>query len=509
MLETLTQGFRRARDRFAGITQLSEENVADALRDVRMSLLEAHVDLGIAREFLDKVGKRCEGERVKTRSAKRTGGLHVTPGDHFTKACYDELVALMGEAEPFEPKPGRTRTLMMVGLQGTGKTATCAKLARWLAQHGERPLLVAADVHRPAAREQLRVLGEQIGVPVFSREGDDAAEICSEALAHAREQGLHTVILDTAGRLQIDEPMMAELEEVVARTTPDFITLVCDSMMGREAVNVARGFAERFALDGLILTKLDADARGGAALAIRAATGVPIRFITTGEGSDRLESFRPEGLASRILGMGDVVGLVQDFEQVVDTEQAEADAERMLKGQFTLSDFLTQLRTLQKMGPLKDMMEKLPGVSDMVPEGISVDPKQLKRIEAMILSMTQEERARPDILDDSRQERVARGSGTPRRELSDMLKRFGAMRDLMGQVGKAGPGVLGRVPGLGKMFGGGARGLPGGLDPAELGELGLGQPANRHAARAQKADARRNKRRQMRKHKRKGKKKRK
>ena len=505
MLETLTQGFRRARDGFQGITRLTEDNVAEALRDVRLSLLEADVDLEIVREFLEKVGERCADEHVRTRSR---GGQRVSAGDHFTKACYDQLVELMGSAEPLEPQKRGVRSVMMVGLQGTGKTSTCAKLARWLAQQGERPLLVAADVYRPAAREQLRVLGEQIGVEVYSREDDDAPEICAAGLEHARAQGFNTVILDTAGRLQIDEPMMQELEQVVERTRPEFITLVCDAMMGRETVNVARGFAERLELSGLILTKLDADARGGAALAIRAATGVPIRFIATGEGTDRLESFRPEGLASRILGMGDVVGLVQDFEQVVDAEQAEADAERLLKGQFTLGDFLTQLGTLQKMGPLKDMMAKLPGISDVMPEGVDVDAGQLKQVEAMILSMTPQERARPEILDDSRLDRVAQGSGTKRADLHEMLKRFRTMRDLMGQIGKQGPGLLGRVPGLGRMLGGGP-GLPGGLDPAQLDALGMGPAGNRRAARAEKADARRNKRRQMRRHKRRGKKKRK
>jgi signal recognition particle subunit SRP54 len=288
MLETLTRGFRTARDRLQGVQELTDERMAEALREVRLSLLEADVDLGIVRQFLDRVGDRCRGQQVRLRAKRGGQKVRVTPGDHFTKACYEELVALMGAGEPIA-RARTTRSLMLLGLQGTGKTSTAAKLAFHLKREGERPLLVAADVRRPAAREQLQVLADQVGVEVFSRGGDDAPAICEEAAAHARATGIHTVILDTAGRLQIDEELMLELEEIVSRVRPELTLLVCDSMAGREAVNVARGFAERLALDGLILTKLDGDARGGAALAIREATGVPVRYVTTGETSDRLE----------------------------------------------------------------------------------------------------------------------------------------------------------------------------------------------------------------------------
>ncbi len=503
MLETLTRGFREARNRLRGMTRLTEENIAEALREVRMSLLEADVDLSIVRGFLARVSERCTGEEIKLRAGRKHQRRQLSPGDHFTKACYEELVSLMGQAEPLS-EAKNTRALMLVGLQGTGKTSTAAKLALHLKKAGEQPLLVAADVRRPAAREQLEVLGGQIGVEVYSQAGDDAAGICAAAVLHARKAGLGSVILDTAGRLQIDEELMHELEQIAARTSPEATLLVCDSMMGREAVNVARGFAERLSLDGLILTKLDGDARGGAALSIRSATGLPIRFITIGEGTDRLETFRPEGLASRILGMGDIVGLVQDFEEVADQEQAEEDARRLLQGQFTLEDFLSQLRTLQRMGPLSDMLEKLPFAGELLPEGAQVDGSELKRVEAMILSMTPEERTRPEILDRSRQERVARGSGTKLAALGEMLKRFESMRKLIGGLGKGGGmgGMLSRMPGLGKMLGGG---LPG-MDPAALRELGVGEEApNRRAARAQKAEARRQKRKSMRKHKRRGK----
>ena len=493
MLETLTHGFRAAGERFRGVAELSETNVGEALRDIRMSLLEADVDLAIVRRFLDRVSERCMGQEVRVRA--RRSGQRISAGDHFTKACFDELVSLMGTEDPIPPSTS-TRVLMLVGLQGTGKTSTAAKLALSLKREGESPLLVAADVRRPAARQQLEVLGEQIEVDVFSREGDDAPAICEEAVAHAREFKHHTVLLDTAGRLQIDEDLMQELEQIVERVRPEHTLLVCDSMAGREAVNVAKGFAERLTLDGLILTKLDGDARGGAALAIREATGVPVRYVTTGEGTDRLEPFRPEGLASRILGMGDVVGLVRDFEQVVDAEEAEAEARRILKGRFTLQDFLSQLRTLQNMGPLRDLVEKLPFAGQLFPEGAEVDGGQLRRIEAMILSMTPEERTRPEIIDDSRSRRIARGSGSKVEDLRDLMKRFQAMRQMLGQLGAGGGGLLGKVPGLGKLLSGGGPDL-GGLDPSAL---GLGAGSNRQMARAMKSQARRKKRKTKRKH---------
>jgi signal recognition particle subunit SRP54 len=501
MLETLTRGFQSARDRLRGATELNDANTAEALREVRRSLLEADVDLGIVREFLNRVTDRCRGETVKTRAGSGAGRVRVSAGAHFTKACYDELVELMGGEQEIAPAK-RTRALMLLGLQGTGKTSTAAKLALYLKKQGEKPLLVAADLQRPAAREQLQVLGDQVGVEVFAGDGTDAPEVAGQAVEHARANGHHTVILDTAGRLQIDEELMDELERVSAQVEPELQILVCDALQGREAVNVARGFAERLDLDGLILTKLDGDARGGAALAIRTATGVPIRCVSMGEGADRLESFRPEGLASRILGMGDVVGLVKDFEGAVDADQAaqvEKDAERMLKGKFTLEDFLGQLRTLQKMGPLKDLLEKLPGAGELFPEGAQVDGSELGRIEAMILSMTPQERTRPDVIDASRVRRVAIGSGTQISQVDDMLGRFRAMRDMLGQMGKGG-GLLGKIPGLGKLAGGGLPD-PGDLDPALLG----GPPGNRRAARAMKAQARRDQRKKQRKHKRRGK----
>lgn len=499
MLETLTRGFREARGRLRGVTSLNEDNLADALREIRMSLLEADVDLAVVREFLDAVKQRCLGTEVSLRAGKRAKRQQVSVGDHFTKSCYEELCGLMGEGAEDVPPARGARTLMLLGLQGTGKTSTAAKLALHFKKGGEQPLLVAADVHRPAAIEQLRVLGAEIDVEVFHADSGDAPLICSQAVAHAAESGLDTVILDTAGRLQVDEALMEELDRIAELVQPDLSLLVCDAMMGREAVNVAKGFADRRPLDGLILTKLDGDSRGGAALAIRQATGVPIRFVTVGEGSDRLEPFEPAGLASRILGMGDVMGLMRDFEAVADTEQAEQDAARMLKGQFTLEDFLTQLRTIQKMGPLKEVMSKLPGMQELMPDGAGVEGHELKKIEAMILSMTHHERAHPELVDRSRSERIARGSGTQQSDLSGMLERFATMRKLLGNLGQGG-GLLGKMPGMGKLLGGGLPG-PEGLDPSAL--LGGGAP-NRRAARAMKAGERRKQRKQKRKHQRRG-----
>jgi signal recognition particle subunit SRP54 len=326
MLETLTQGFTNAREKLQGVRELSESNVAEALGDVRRSLLEADVDFAVVQDFLARVKDRSLGEKVETRTRDESGQLRrVSPGQHFVAICEQELVALMGPVDPTlaQDEAGLV-SVMLFGLQGVGKTTVAAKLARHLAKEGRRPLLVAADIHRPAAVLQLEQLGASIDIAVHKgAEGESAASICGAASARARAEGFDAVVYDTAGRLAVDDELMQELEAAEAASRPANHLLVCDALMGRDAVNVARTFHERMALDGLILTKLDGDARGGAALAIKAVTGVPIKFLGTGETVDRLEPFRPEGLASRILGMGDIVGLVQDFEAVVDEKQAE------------------------------------------------------------------------------------------------------------------------------------------------------------------------------------------
>jgi signal recognition particle subunit SRP54 len=500
MLETLTRGFETARDRLRGVRTLSEENVDEALRDVRVALLEADVDFQVTKDFLARVKERALGEKVETRARDASGRtLRVTPGQHFVKVCQDELTALMGPVDPSLARDDAGITsVMLIGLQGVGKTTVAAKLGRHLGREGRRPLLVAADVQRPAAVLQLQQLGERIGAAVHvGAAGEAAPAICAQAAERARREGFGAVVYDTAGRLAIDDDLMRELEEVRAATRPANVLLVCDALMGRDAVQVARTFTARLPLDGLVLTKLDGDARGGAAVAVKAATGVPIKFLGTGESVDRLEPFRPEGLASRILGMGDIVGLVQDFEAVVDQQQAEEDAERLLRGQFTMDDLLGQLRTLQRMGPLRDVFAKLPMFGSLADQ---VDGTELGRVEAMIQSMTRGERRNPDLLvrERSRVARVARGSGRAPKEVSELVKRFGQMRDLMGSLGSGG-GLLSRVPGLGRLAGAGGAGL----DPSALLAAGAGGGAHARAgSRNRKSDKR--KRKQAKKDRRKG-----
>ncbi len=505
MLETLTQGFKSARDRLTGVRELSEANVEEALRDVRASLLEADVDFGVVKDFLARVKERCLGEKIETRVTTADGQrLRVTPGQHFVAACEQELAALMGPVDPSLARDaGGTISILLLGLQGVGKTTVAAKLARHLAKQGRKPLLVAADVYRPAASEQLAQLAAAIGVPIQRDDASrDAVAICRAARDRARQEGLDAIVYDTAGRLAINEELMQELAAIDAAVAPANRLLVCDALMGRDAVNVAGAFAARLRLDGLVLTKLDGDARGGAALAVKAKTGVPIKFLGTGETTDRLEEFRPEGLASRILGMGDVVGLVRDFEQVVDAQQAEADAARMLKGQFGMDDLLAQLRTIQKLGPLKDVLGKLPMFGEIAEH---VDDRELGRVQAMIQSMTRQERARPEVINESRASRIAKGSGRAKSDVTELVKRFRQMREMMGMLGgAAGGGLLSRIPGLGRLAGatpGG--GLPAGFDPMSM----LDGMGNRHLRRQQKAfdkSAAKKKRKQARDARRKG-----
>ncbi|MCK5800964.1 MAG: signal recognition particle protein, partial [Deltaproteobacteria bacterium] len=355
MFETLSKGFRAARDRLAGATELTEDNIDEALRDVRVSLLEADVEFTVTKKFLARVKEKALGQAVKLRVRAKGKKAKVAPGDHFVKICQDELAALMGPVDTsiHFAKKG-VSAIMMVGLQGSGKTTTAGKLARHLEKQRKRPLLVAADVYRPAAIDQLKVLGERLNIPVYSDDSGDPVGICERAMLQAAQTGRDVVVFDTAGRLAIDEPLMEELEEIKLRTHPANIFLVVDAMMGQDSVNTAKAFHRRMDISGVILTKLDGDARGGAALSIKEVTGAPIKFLGIGESLDKLEEFRPEGLASRILGMGDVVGLMKDFEDVVDADVAEQEALGMLQGQFDMQDFLKQIKTIQKMGSLSD-----------------------------------------------------------------------------------------------------------------------------------------------------------
>jgi signal recognition particle subunit SRP54 len=499
MLETVTQGFKSATERLRGVRALDDESIDAALRDVRMSLLEADVDLGVVKGFLAKVKERSLGEKVKTRVRDASGKkIKVTPGQHFVAICEQELTELMGPVDPSLQRARGAVSVMLIGLQGVGKTTCAAKLAVHVRKGGRRPLLVAADIYRPAAVDQLKTLGASIDVPVHSgSEGELPPQICQAAHERAKREGFDAIIYDTAGRLAVDDELMAELETIKTLVDPANTLLVCDALMGRDAVNTARAFNERIPVDGIVMTKLDGDARGGAALAVKAATGVPIKFLGTGESVDRLEEFRPEGLASRILGMGDIVGLVKDFEEVVDEQEAEEDAERILQGQFGLDDLVKQLRMIQKMGPLREVFAKMPmfgGVAD------KIDERELVKVEAMIGSMTKQERSKPELIEKSRATRIAGGCGHKPKDVHDLVKRFDQMREMMRALGSgAGAGMLGKIPGMGQLAG------PGGMDPAAL--LGGGVPRGTAVQRRKGADVQRKRKRQQAKKDRKRKKK--
>jgi signal recognition particle subunit SRP54 len=448
VLETVSKGFKTARNKLKGRTEITTEVVDEALRDIRVSLLEADVAFDVVKRFVARVREKAIGEVVETKVKTQKGTVRVTPQDHFVKICHDELEALMGPVDTSlrDGAKGRPTGVMMVGLQGSGKTTTAGKVASRLLGEGKKPLLVAADVYRPAAVEQLKVLGERLGVPVFHEAGSSPPELCRKALEVAQREKATAIIYDTAGRLAIDEELMVELEEIKKAVAPENILLVADAMIGQDAVKTAAEFDRRLSLDGFILTKLDGDARGGAALSIKEVTGKPIKFLGMGEALDKLEEFRPEGLASRILGFGDIVGLVKDFEQHVDEETAEVEAQKILSGDFTLDDFVNQIQLVRKMGPLGELMEKFPLFGEL-PEGFQFDDQALTKIVAMVHSMTGAERQRPDSITEGRVKRIAKGSGRTEKEVRDLLKQYNSMRGLMRQVGSA-PGLLSRLPGV-------------------------------------------------------------
>ncbi len=494
MLETVTKGFRSAKQMLQGKAELSESNIESALAQVRSSLLEADVEFGVVKAFLARVKEQALGKEVSLKAGK-SKPLKIPVADHFIAICHQELERLMGPADTSIKLSQPIGTIMMVGLQGSGKTTTTGKLANFLKKKKWRPLLVAADIYRPAAVEQLKVLGKALDVPVYSEEGVAPPELCKRALQKAKEHQCNVVIFDTAGRLAIDDTLMAELEAIKANVNPDSIYLVVDAMIGQDAVKTAAEFNRRLNIDGFILTKLDGDARGGAALSIKEVTQKPIKFLGMGEKLQNLEEFRPEGLASRILGMGDVVSLVKDFEEHVDAEKAEKDAARMLKGQFSLNDFVEQLSVIKKMGPLGDLMQKLPGMGEMMPPGAQVDDRELVKIEAMVRSMTYEERRRPELIEKqkTRRRRIALGSGRKEAEVDSLLKRFGMMKQMFSMIG-TNPGLLGRLPGfkqLGQMAQlknamaqGGMPALPAGMGfpgmmPPGFGRGGFAAPAQR------------------------------
>ncbi|MBI4841953.1 MAG: signal recognition particle protein [candidate division NC10 bacterium] len=432
--DRLDQIFKRLR----GYGRLSEENITEALREVRLALLEADVNFKVARSFLERVRERAVGRDVLD---------SLTPGQQVIKVVYEELAALMGgEATQLRTAGQSPTVLMLVGLQGSGKTTTAGKLARLLREQGRRPLLAAADLQRPAAQEQLATLGKTLGVEVYRAAGaTSAVAVCREAVSQARSRLLDPVILDTAGRLHIDEPLMDELRAIKAEVKPTEVLMVVDAMTGQDAVNSASSFHQALELTGTILTKLDGDTRGGAALSIRAVTGTPIKFIGVGEKLDALEVFHPDRMASRILGMGDVLGLVERAEQTFDAKQA-ATLQKKLKAQtFSLEDFRDQLRQIHGMGPLEQLVGMIPGLSRLkgLPDSTAQEG-ELKRVEAIIDSMTPGERQRPEILNGSRRKRIAAGSGTSVADVNRLLKQFADMQKMMRQLMQAGKG--GRLP---------------------------------------------------------------
>ncbi len=421
MFDSLSQALSATFQKLRGRGLLTEQNVADALREVRRALLEADVNVKVAKDFVAKVQAKALGQDVLQ---------SVTPGQQVVKIVHDELVALMGAADSgLARAPEGPSVILLAGLQGSGKTTTAGKLAMLLKKQGRRPLLVAADLQRPAAVAQLKVLGQQAGVPVHA-EGGTPLEACRGGLAAARAQGLDTVILDTAGRLHVDQDLMAEVSAIAKVTAPQEVLFVCDAMTGQDAVASVQAFSKALPLTGIILTKLDGDARGGAALSIRAVTGVPIKFAGMGEKLDRLEPFHPERQAGRILGMGDVVGLVERAQQAVDLDEAEKMQEKLRKASFTLEDMLSQFKQFRKMGPIKEILGMLPGMGAMAQD---VDERQLAHVEAIILSMTPQERRHPEILDGRRRSRVAKGSGRSVQEVNQLLKMHAGMKQMMKQ----------------------------------------------------------------------------
>lgn len=449
MFESLQERLQEAFKRLRGKGKLTESDVNEALREVRLALLEADVNFRVVKSFINRVKERAVGQEVLET---------LNPAQMVVKIVYEELVALMGGENVGLNMADRPPTIIMLcGLQGSGKTTHAAKLALKLKKEGKKPLLVAADVYRPAAIKQLEVLAGQVGVPVYS-EGDQVSpvEIAERAVQHAARERRDVVIVDTAGRLTIDEALMEELQQIKARIQPHDTLLVLDAMIGQDAVTTAEHFHGKLGVDGVILTKLDGDTRGGAALSVREVTGRPIKFIGVGEKLDALEPFHPDRMASRILGMGDVLTLIEKAQEQVDRKQAEEMARKMLKAQFDFEDFLEQLRALQRMGPLKDIVKMLPGVGAQLKD-IDIDEKELKHVEAIILSMTPKERRNPDIINVRRRERIAKGSGRPIAEVHRLIKQFEQVRKMMKQLGgmekmmKRG-GKMPRLPGGG--FGG-------------------------------------------------------
>ena len=448
MFDSLSSKLQGAFKNLRGLGKISEDNISEALREVRMALLEADVNFKVAKEFLARVKEKSLGDEVLA---------SVQPGQQIVKIIHDELVTLLGDTNAKLETGGNPTCIMMVGLHGAGKTTSSGKLAKLIKKQGRQPLLVAADVYRPAAMDQLETLGQQVDVPVLALKGEkDVQKIARAALEEARAQACNVLIFDTAGRLQIDEDLVQELIDLKGLIKPQEILLVLDAATGQEAVSVATHFDEALGITGSILTKLDGDARGGAALSLKSVTGRPIKFVGVGEKLDEFESFHPERMAGRILGMGDVVSLVEKAAEVIEEDEAARMEEKLRKGEFSLEDFLEQMRAMKKLGPLENIVGMLPG-GDAALKDADLDKGQaeLRRMEALICAMTPKERRQPNILNASRRRRIATGTGTKVSELNSMLNKFFQMQQMMKKMGKMqkmmakmGGGDLGGLGGL-------------------------------------------------------------
>ncbi|HRK03591.1 MAG TPA: signal recognition particle protein [Chlorobiota bacterium] len=437
MFESLQEKLEEALKRIRGQNKLTDDNVSEALAEVRTALLDADVNFSVTKKFIDDVKEKSLGLEVKG---------NVLPGQLMIKLMHDELVALMGATKSDLTIAPQAPTIVMVaGLQGSGKTTFCAKLAYQLKKKGRQPLLVACDIYRPAAVDQLKTLGQSMSLPVHSKDGAKPLEIATEALDYAKKYGRDVVIVDTAGRLTIDEEMMNEVAELKAALKPTEILFVCDAMTGQDAVNTASAFNDKLDITGVVLTKLDGDTRGGAALSIRAVLGKPIKFVGVGEKVDALEPFHPERIASRILGMGDIITLVEKAQQQIDEKEAARLEEKLKKNEFTFEDFLEQMKLIKKMGSLRDLLGMIPGM-DKAMRNVQIDERAFGRVEAIILSMTFEERQNPRLLNGSRRKRIASGSGTTIQDVNRLIKQFEDMQKMMRTMTKG--GRMPQMPGL-------------------------------------------------------------
>jgi signal recognition particle subunit SRP54 len=443
MFEQLSDKLNLTFEKLRGRARVTEGDLEEALRDVRVALLEADVSLRVVKQLVATVRERAIGEKVIE---------SITGAQQVVKIVHDALVEMLGgAAEPIARAPQPPTVILLVGLQGSGKTTTAAKLANVLRKQGRKPVLVAADVYRPAAIEQLKTLGKQLGIPVNAVDASRVAADAAKEVAAATAQGRDTVIIDTAGRLHVDEAMMNEVEAVVAAAHPHEVLLVVDAMTGQDAIEAASAFKARLPISGLVITKVDSDARGGASLSIRAATGVPVKFLGVGEKLDALEVFHPDRLAQRILGMGDVLTLVERAQEHVDRKTAEEQTKKLLEARFTFEDFYATLQQVKKMGPIGDLMKMIPGMGGLakqLPEGPEAEA-QMRQIEAIISSMTKAERGDPSVMNGSRRRRIAAGSGTTVADVNQLIKQFGEMQKLMKQMGgMAKSGRLPRLPGM-------------------------------------------------------------